>query len=78
MSHSHSHGHPHGHSHGLVDPAIIRSRAGVRAVTLSLGVLGVAALLQGVVFAEASQSVSLLGDVIHVSWSSWRTVRGSY
>lgn len=60
-----SHAHSHGHSHGLVDPSIIRSRAGLRAVTLSLGVLGVAALLQAVVFAEASQSVSLLGDVIH-------------
>jgi cation diffusion facilitator family transporter len=57
--------HSHGHAHGLVDPTIVRSRAGLRAVTLSLGVLGAAAVLQAVVFAVASPSVSLLGDLIH-------------
>ena len=33
----------HGHTHGLVDPSIIRSRAGVRAVSISLVVLAVTA-----------------------------------
>jgi hypothetical protein len=34
--HGHGHGHGHGHSHGLIDPSIKRSRAGLRAVRLSL------------------------------------------
>lgn len=54
----------HGHSHGLVDDTIKRSRAGVRAVAISLGVLGVAALAQTVVFL-VSGSVALLADLIH-------------
>jgi cation diffusion facilitator family transporter len=62
---SHGHSHAHGHSHGLVDPSIVRSKAGLRAVTLSLGVLGLTAALQALVFAAASPSVSLLGDLIH-------------
>ena len=62
---AHSHPHSHGHSHGLVDPSIVRSRAGVRAVSLSLFVLGVTAGLQALVFVSASASVSLLGDTIH-------------
>ena len=33
--HDHSHG-EHGHSHGLVDRSIVRSRAGVKAVAISL------------------------------------------
>ena len=56
--------HDHGHSHGLVDPSIVRSHAGVRAVAISLGVLGITAVLQAVVFA-ASGSVALLADLIH-------------
>jgi cation diffusion facilitator family transporter len=60
----HSHGHPHGHSHGLVDRSIVRSRAGIRAVSLSLGVLAVTALVQAVIFA-LSGSVALLADLIH-------------
>jgi cation diffusion facilitator family transporter len=62
-SHSHSHG-GHGHSHGLVDRSIIRSRAGVRAVSISLGVLGLAAGTQAVIFV-LSGSVALLADLIH-------------
>ena len=63
--HHDEHGHgPHGHSHGLVDPSIKRSRAGVRAVLISLGVLGLAALAQAVVFV-LSGSVALLADLIH-------------
>ncbi len=60
----HDHDHDHGHSHGLVDESIKRSREGIRAVSLSLGVLGLTALAQTVVFVESS-SVSLLADLIH-------------
>ena len=55
---------PHGHSHGLVDDSIKRSRAGMRAVTLALAVLGVTAAAQAAVFV-ASGSVALLADLIH-------------
>src|SRR4051794_16603970 len=58
------HAHEHGHSHGLVDESIKRSREGVRAVSLSLAVLLVTALLQAAVFA-ATGSVALLADLIH-------------
>ena len=44
--HSHSHGGEHGHSHGLIARSIVRSRAGLRAVSWSLGVLLVTALAQ--------------------------------
>jgi len=54
----------HGHSHGLVHDSIKRSREGVRAVLISLGVLGLAAVAQTVVFA-LSGSVALLADLIH-------------
>lgn len=54
----------HGHSHGLVDASIVRSRQGVRAVSLSLAVLLVAALVQTAIFV-ASGSVALLADLIH-------------
>ena len=57
-------GHEHGHTHGRVDPSIVRSRAGVRAVTWSLAILGLTAALQAIVFA-ASRSVALLADLIH-------------
>jgi cation diffusion facilitator family transporter len=53
-----------GHSHGLVDRSILRSRAGVRAVLVSLGVLGVTAVAQAFVFV-LSGSVALLADLIH-------------
>jgi cation diffusion facilitator family transporter len=54
----------HGHSHGLVDPSIKRSREGIRAVLLSLLVLGLAALAQVAIFA-ATGSIALLADLIH-------------
>jgi cation diffusion facilitator family transporter len=57
-------GHDHRHSHGLVDDSIKRSRAGVRAVTLALLVLGVTAAAQAIVFV-VSGSVALLADLIH-------------
>ncbi len=56
--------HKHGHSHGLVDRSILRSRAGVRAVLVSLAVLTVTALIQVVIFLLSS-SVALLADLIH-------------
>jgi cation diffusion facilitator family transporter len=63
--HPHSHHSPgHSHSHGLVDDSIKRSREGVRAVSLALGVLGLTALVQAAVFV-ASGSVALLADLIH-------------
>ena len=65
--HGHSHEHrdgPHGHSHGLVDPSIVRSREGVRVVSVSFAVLLVASLIQALLF-DLSHSVALLADVIH-------------
>ena len=58
------HGHGHGHSHGLVDRSIVRSHEGVRAVSISLAVLGSAALVQLAIFASTG-SVALLADLIH-------------
>jgi cation diffusion facilitator family transporter len=59
------HGHGHGgHSHGLVDPSIKRSRAGLRAVGLSLAVLGITALIQVALYVTTG-SVALLADLIH-------------
>jgi divalent metal cation (Fe/Co/Zn/Cd) transporter len=66
--HAHAHRDPdgpgHGHSHGLVDRSIVRSRAGVKAVALSLGILGAASVAQALILA-ASGSVALLADLIH-------------
>ena len=62
--HEHGHEHDHGHSHGLVDRSIVRSREGVKAVALSLAVLGAAALVQVAIFV-LSNSVALLADLIH-------------
>jgi cation diffusion facilitator family transporter len=62
--HGHSHGGEHGHSHGLVDRSIMRSRAGLRAVSWSLGVLLVTAAGQALVFVLTG-SVALLADLIH-------------
>src|SRR5436305_7133754 len=54
----------HGDTHGLVDRSIMRSRKGLRAVGLSLAVLGLTALAQTVIFI-ASGSIALLADLIH-------------
>jgi divalent metal cation (Fe/Co/Zn/Cd) transporter len=56
--------HDRGHSHGLIDESIKRSREGIRAVSLSLAVLGLAAAAQTAVYL-ASGSVALLADLIH-------------
>jgi cation diffusion facilitator family transporter len=61
--HAHA-GHRHGHSHGLVHDSIKRSRQGLRAVGISLGILGLTALAQAAIFV-ASGSVALLADLIH-------------
>jgi cation diffusion facilitator family transporter len=63
-AHDAHHHDDHGHSHGLVDPSIKRSREGIRAVLVSLGVLGLAAGAQTIIFA-LSGSVALLADLIH-------------
>jgi divalent metal cation (Fe/Co/Zn/Cd) transporter len=65
-AHAHAdHGeHSHGHSHGLVDGSIKRSREGVRAVTIALGILAFTAAVQAFVFA-LSGSLALLADLIH-------------
>jgi divalent metal cation (Fe/Co/Zn/Cd) transporter len=49
-----------------VHDSIKRSRAGVRAVLISLGVLGLTALAQTLIFA-LSGSVALLADLIHTT-----------
>ena len=63
-SYEHDHEHEHGHSHGLVDRSIVRSRAGLKAVALSLVVLGLTAAAQAVIFVLTG-SVALLADLIH-------------
>jgi divalent metal cation (Fe/Co/Zn/Cd) transporter len=67
--HGHGHGHhhgygEHGHSHGLVDRSILRSREGLKAVAWSLGILGLAAAAQTLIFVLTG-SVALLADLIH-------------
>jgi cation diffusion facilitator family transporter len=80
LTHSHPHNGPHthnpertrsddhdradGHSHGLIDPSIRRSRAGLRAVGVSLGVLGATAAIQAAIYV-ATGSIALLADLIH-------------
>src|SRR5439155_2647639 len=50
--------------HGLVDRSILRSRAGIRAVSWSLGILTVTALAQAFIYSR-TLSVALLADLIH-------------
>ena len=57
-------GHHHGHTHGRVDPSIVRSLDGVKAVSVSFAILGITAVLQLSVFIF-SGSVALLADLIH-------------
>jgi len=54
----------HGHSHGLISASIRRSKAGLRAVSLSLLVLLATSAAQAVVFVLTG-SVALLADLIH-------------
>ena len=60
----HGHSHHHRHSHGVIDPSIRRSREGLRAVGLSLLVLGLTAVAELAIFL-VSGSVALLADLIH-------------
>jgi cation diffusion facilitator family transporter len=62
--HAEHHDSDDAHTHGRVDRSIVRSRAGVRAVSISLGILATTAALQIVVF-MFSGSVALLADLIH-------------
>jgi cation diffusion facilitator family transporter len=62
--HSHEDGQSHGHSHGLVDRSILRSRAGIKAVSLSLAVLTITAAAQTAIYVMVL-SVALLADLIH-------------
>jgi Co/Zn/Cd efflux system component len=55
------HAHP---EHGLVDRSILRSRAGIRAVSWSLAILTVTALVQAFIYSR-TLSVALLADLIH-------------
>jgi cation diffusion facilitator family transporter len=60
----HDHRHEHGHEHGLIDRSILRSRAGIRAVSWSLLILTVTALAQAFIYSR-TLSVALLADLIH-------------
>jgi hypothetical protein len=62
--HEHGHEQGHDHGHGLIDRSILRSRAGIRAVSWSLGVLTVTALAQALIYSR-TLSVALLADLIH-------------
>jgi cation diffusion facilitator family transporter len=65
LDHEHSYDHGgHDHSHGLVDRSILRSRAGVKTVSISLALLAATAGIQVAIFA-LSGSVALLADLIH-------------
>lgn len=79
VTHDHGHGHGHGgwrhrmahlltpHSHesaAKLDPALESSARGMRALWISLTVLGATALAQAAVVA-VSGSVALLGDTVH-------------
>ncbi|MGZ4397417.1 MAG: cation diffusion facilitator family transporter [Gaiellaceae bacterium] len=61
---SHGHSHEHSHAHGLVDRSLLRSRAGLRAVAISLAVLAAGAGAQLAIF-SLSRSVALLADLVH-------------
>ncbi len=54
----------HDHVHGRVDRSILRSRAGIRAVSWSLGILTITALAQAFIYTR-TLSVALLADLIH-------------
>jgi cation diffusion facilitator family transporter len=54
----------HEHSHGLVDRSILRSHAGIRAVSWSLGILTITAVAQAFIYTR-TLSVALLADLIH-------------
>jgi cation diffusion facilitator family transporter len=61
---SHHDVHPHGHARGTIDPEILRSRTGLRAVAISLLLLGATAVAQAAVYL-LTDSIALLADLIH-------------
>jgi Co/Zn/Cd efflux system component len=90
--HDHDSEHSHEHSHGLVDRSIMRSRAGLRAVAFTLGILGVTAIVQaaiygvvltagvvaiGVPIADPIMGLVITGLILHITWESWQTVRSA-
>jgi cation diffusion facilitator family transporter len=48
----------------LVDRSTVRSRAGLRAVAITLGILGITAIVQAAIYV-ATGSIALLADLIH-------------
>jgi len=63
--HTHDDDHGHDHSHGpFIDTSITRSKAGVRAVSISLVILLITAVIQAAVYI-ATSSVALLVDLLH-------------
>lgn len=58
------HGHDHDHHHAAVDPSVLGTEQGIRAVIISFGLLILTALLQAAVVL-LSGSVALLADTIH-------------
>jgi cation diffusion facilitator family transporter len=63
--HQHAGQDGHDHSHGpFADPSIIRSRAGIKAVSVSLVVLTITAAAQTAIYVLVL-SVALLADLIH-------------
>ncbi|WP_445165551.1 cation diffusion facilitator family transporter [Mycolicibacterium sp. Dal123E01] len=63
MGHDHGHGHSHDHA-DRVDDALRDSIAGIRAVKISLVVLGITALAQ-ILVVIVSGSIALAADTIH-------------
>lgn len=64
MGLGHGHDHDHDHTHGGVDPALRDSRAGMRALLISLVILGITAAVQAVLVVITG-SVALLADTVH-------------
>lgn len=64
MGIGHAHDHDHDHTHGGVDPALRDSRAGMRALIISLVILGITAAIQAVLVVFTG-SVALLADTVH-------------
>ena len=54
----------HVHPHGVIDASITRSKEGIRAVSISLAVLTLTAVVQTLIYA-LTLSVALLADLIH-------------
>ena len=64
MGIGHSHDQDHDHTHGGVDPDLRDSRAGMRALLISLVILGITAAIQAVLVVFTG-SVALLADTVH-------------